>query len=105
MGSTARATPKSPVTIRSDWRPADTLPTAPLVAPAFIPRSCWICPSRSVDWRDQLDRKNPVTMRSRVCVSAWVETDVLTRVPKMLVAENIANARNATMIALVGVTE
>ena len=91
-GSTARATPKSAHTIRSDWRPPDRFPTALAVAVLFIVRSCWRCPSRSVDWRDQLDRKNPVTTRVRVAVSACSETDVLIRVPTMLVEKKSANA-------------
>ena len=67
--------------------PPDRLLTATAVAALFTVRSCWICPSRSVDWRDQLARKNPVTTRVRVTVSACSETDVLIMVPMRLVAE------------------
>ena len=65
-GSTTMATTKSPVTISSDWRPADTFETTVAVAAAFIIKSDCTCPSRSVDCRVQLDPKNPVTMRVRV---------------------------------------
>ena len=43
-GLTARATPKSANTIRSDWRPPDRAPTTEEVAPLFIMRSCWTMP-------------------------------------------------------------
>ena len=65
-GSTARATPKSHGHHQERLETARQAPTAPAVAPLFIVRSCWRCPSRSVDWRDQLDWKNPVTTRVRV---------------------------------------
>ncbi len=84
IGSTARATPKSAHTIKRDWRPPAKLPITPEAAPLFMVSSCWTCPSRSADWRDQLAWKNPVTTRVRVRVSACDVTDVLTRVLKML---------------------
>ncbi len=86
-GSMTRATDNSAAIIRSDWRPPDRFPTTDAVAALFIPRSCWTCPSRSVDWRDQLDWKNPVTTCVRVAVSACSETDVLRRVTKTAGAE------------------
>ncbi len=53
-----------------------------------------------MDWRDQLDWKNPVTTRVRVTIRACFETDVLSRVPKMLVKKKSANDTNRTMIAV-----
>ena len=47
-----------------------------------------------------MDWKNPVTTRVRVTVSACSETDVLSRVPKMLVEKKSTNATNKTMIAV-----
>jgi len=52
-----------------------------------------------------LARKNPVTTRVRVAVSACAETDVLSRVLKMLAQKKSTNATNETMIALLGEKE
>ena len=54
-----------------------------------------------MDWRDQLDRKNPETTRIRVAVSACSETDVLSRVLEMLVEKKSTNDTNEMVIAVV----
>ncbi len=102
IGSTTRATARSPETIRSDWRPVDRFWTTLAVALLFMVTSCWTCPSRSVDWRAQLDRKNPVTTRVRVTVSACSDTEVLSRVPNTEVVVKTTRARKATTMASVG---
>ena len=85
--------------------PDDRFLTALAVDTLLSVRSCWMCPRRSVDWRDQFDRKNPVTMRVRVTVSACSETEVLMNAPTMLVETKSSNATNEAMIALVGEKE
>ncbi len=104
-GSTAIATPKSANTIRSDWSAPDKDAMTEVLAPLFRPRICWICPSRSVDWRAQLDRKKADTTRLRVAVSACVWTEVFIRVLEMLVMKKSPNDTHATVMAVEDVKE
>ena len=101
MGSTAMATPKSAHTIRSDWKPLVRAPMTEVVALLFIPRSCWTCPSRSLDWSAQLDRKNPVTTSVRVVVSACTWREELIRMLEMLLQKKSTKATTATTTAVV----
>ncbi|MGO8870498.1 MAG: hypothetical protein ACLQPH_03695 [Acidimicrobiales bacterium] len=77
------------------------LPTTAAVAPQFIVRSCWTCPSRSWDWRDQLARKNALTTRVREAVTACDVTEVLSKMLNMLAQKKSANATDDKAIAVV----
>ena len=58
-----------------------------------------------MDWRDQLDRKNPVTTRIRVAAIACDETEVAIRVLKMLHTKKSPKDTSEMMMAFLCVKE